>query len=148
MKCHFFFFFSESVCDKEPNEDTEMSKAKVDQPVDLRKKYEPNQEACSTDVKSLVGVDNVCDKVNEDKRTSVESEKTETREGNAEYESDSDDENLSVISGTISLTSDSEEDENFVLVPMPLCFMCDCPVQKSGQFHFEISLGCSAFAVI
>jgi len=123
----------ESVCDKTPNEDKEVSKARVDQPVDLRKKYEPNQESCSTDVKSLVGMDNVCDKVNEDKRTSVEREKTETRQRNPEYESDSDDENLSVISGTISLTSDSEEDENFVLVPMPLCFMCDYPVQKSDS---------------
>jgi hypothetical protein len=131
-----------------PNEDKEVSKAKVDQPVDLSQKYKPNEESCSTDVKSLVGNDNVCDKVNEDKRTSVEREKTETRQRNAEYESDSDDENLSVISGTISLTSDSEEDENFVLVPMPLCFMCDCPVQKSGQFHCEISLFCSAIAII
>jgi hypothetical protein len=112
----------------------------------LRKKYEPSQESCSTDVKSLVGMDNVCDKLNEDTRTSVESEKTETRVRNPEYESDSDDENLSVIS-PISLTSDSEEDENFVLVPMPLCFMCDCPVQKSGQFYFEISLGCIAVVI-
>lgn len=127
-----------------------MSKAIEDQPepVDLRKIYEPSQEACSTDVKSSAGMDNVCDKLNEDKRTSVGSEKTESRQRNAEYESDSDDENLSVISGTISVTSDSEEDENFVLVPMPLCFMCDCPVQKSGQFHCKISLGCSAIAII
>jgi hypothetical protein len=113
-----------------------MSKAKVDQPVDLRKKCEPNQEASSKDVQSLVETDNTCDKMDEDKRTSVENENTEARQRSAEYDSDSDDENLSVISGTISLSSDSEEDENFVLVPMPLCFMCDCPAQKSGQFYF------------
>jgi len=65
---------SESVCDKKPNEDTEVSKAKVDQPVDLRKIHKPNEEASSRDVKSLVGMDNVCDKLNEDKRTSVESD--------------------------------------------------------------------------
>lgn len=123
----------ESVCDEKGNEDTEMSKAKVDQPVDLRKKYEPNQEASSADVKSVVVMGNVCDKMNDDKRTSVDGEKTGTKQRNAEYESDSDDENISVISGTISLTSDSEEDETFVHVPMPVCFTYDCPVQKSDS---------------
>lgn len=88
--------------ENENNKKDEVSKAKIDQPVDLR-----------------------MNSAYKDKTP------TNTLQRNEEYESDSDDENLSVISGTISLTSDSEEDENFVVVPMPPCFMCDVPLEKS-----------------
>jgi hypothetical protein len=80
-------------------------------------------------------MDNTYDRISEDKTASTESGKAEARQRDAEYESDSDDENLSVISGTISITSDSEEDVNFVVVPMPPCFMCDVPLDNSSKFH-------------
>lgn len=132
----FLFVISESNCDNENNKDKEMSKAKVDQPVDLRKKYEPDQMASSSVVKCVVRLDDTYDKINEDKTASTESGKVEARQRNAEYESDSDDENLSsVISVTFSITSESEEDENFVVVPMPPCFMCDAPLDKSSKFY-------------
>jgi hypothetical protein len=86
-------------------------------------------------MKPVVGVDNTCDRINEDKTASTESGKVDARQRSAEYLSDSDDENLSVISGTISITSDSEEDENFVVVPMPPCFMCDVPLDNSSKFY-------------
>jgi hypothetical protein len=128
-------YFSESVCDSENNKDKETSKAKVDQPVDLRKKYEPNQVVTSSATQSVAGTDDAYETMSEDKAASTEDGKVETQQRSAEDESDSDDENLSVISGTISITSDSEEDENFVLVPVPPCFMCDVPPEESGKFY-------------
>jgi hypothetical protein len=133
----FFCIFSESICDNDNSKEKGMSKTKIDQPVDLRKKYEPDQVADSSVVDSVVEVDNTCGRINEDKTTSVENGKGEATQRNAEYESDSDDENLSVISGTVTLTSDSEEDDNFVVVPMPPCFMCDVPLEQSGKFVFR-----------
>ncbi|XP_033608398.1 uncharacterized protein LOC111866967 isoform X2 [Cryptotermes secundus] len=122
----------ESVHDSENNNDKEMSKTKADQPVDLRKKYEPNQVVGSSATQSVAGTDDAYETMSEDKAASTEKGKDETKERSAEYESDSDDENLSIISGTISITSDSEEDENFVLVPVPPCFICDVPLEESG----------------
>lgn len=112
-----------------------MSKTKADQPVDLRKKYEPNQVVGSSATQSVAGTDDAYETMSEDKAASTEKGKDETKERSAEYESDSDDENLSIISGTISITSDSEEDENFVLVPVPPCFICDVPLEESGKFY-------------
>jgi hypothetical protein len=103
--------------------------------VDLRKKYEPNQVAGSSAAQSVAGTDDAYETMSEDKAASVETGKVETKQRSAEYESDSDDENISVISGTISITSDSEEDENFVVVPMPPCFMCDVPLEELGKFY-------------
>jgi hypothetical protein len=134
--CNFSFVLPESISDTENNKDKDMSKAKVDQPVDLRKKYEPDQTASSSVTEPVVRMDNTYDRISKDMTTSTEDRTVETRQRNAEYESDSDDENLSVISGTISITSDSEEDENFVVVPMPPCFMCDMPVDNSSKFFY------------
>jgi hypothetical protein len=112
-----------------------MSKAKADQPVDLRKKYEPDHVVGSSAAQSVAGTDDAYETMSEDKPASTENGKVETKQRGAEYESDSDDENVSVISGTISITSDSEEDETFVVVPMPPCFMCDVPLEESGKFY-------------
>jgi hypothetical protein len=106
--------------------------------VDLRKKYEPDQAVGSSAAQSVVGTDDAYETMSEDKAASTENEKVETKQRGPEYESDSDDENISVISGTISLSSDSEEDENFVVVPMPPCFMCDVPLEELGTFYIYI----------
>ncbi|PSN33627.1 hypothetical protein C0J52_20100 [Blattella germanica] len=126
--------------DKEPNEfvhvlcnsdstdyvvdDKEESKPKTDQAIDLRIKCE-TEEVNKAAPSQANEEENVCARVHEDKY--LESLAIESRS----YESESDDENLSVISGTISLTSDSEEDGNFVVVPMPACFVCDVPLENS-----------------
>ncbi|KAK7864626.1 hypothetical protein R5R35_012402 [Gryllus longicercus] len=47
-----------------------------------------------------------------------------------EYESDFESDNLSVISGPGSESSDSD-DENFVVIPMPACFVCDVPLGQA-----------------
>jgi hypothetical protein len=130
-----FLCFSEPVCDSENNKHKETVKAKSDQPVDLRKKYEPDQAAGSSAAHSVAGTDDAYETMSEDKAASTENEKVESEQRGAEYESDSDDENISVISGTISMSSDSDEEENFVVVPMPACFMCDVPLEELGEFH-------------
>ena len=83
-------------------------------------------------------VDDTYESLNERKKCADTAE-SEHVKINTEYESDSDDENLSVISGTISLSSDSEEDENFVVVPMPACFTCDVPLEKTGKYMLILS---------
>lgn len=56
----------------------------------------------------------------------VEAMYEEEKRKNDEYNSASDSDNISVISGTVSVdTDDTEPSEEFVVIPMPACFNCE-----------------------
>ncbi|XP_067008585.2 next to BRCA1 gene 1 protein isoform X2 [Anabrus simplex] len=106
--------------DDVPNQETsEENKCRTEHPVDLTVKSKPEQETNSCSECEA----NIALKAAECKR-----EQTICKTKDPEYESDSDSDNLSVISGTVSLSSDSELDPNFVVVQMPACFLCDVPL--------------------
>lgn len=58
---------------------------------------------------------------------------------NAEYVSASDSDNISVISGTVSIDSEeTEPSEEFVVIPMPQCFSCEQEVAVTQPISVEI----------
>lgn len=69
-----------------------------------------------------------------------ESEHTEP-ENDAEYNSASDSDNISVISGTISVDSDdTDPSEEFVVIPMPQCFNCEQALSENLAVTQPISV--------